>query len=210
MNKRLPSPRKQRNREATIQSMLDAARTIMREEGVAALSMQELARRMEMRSPSLYNYFSSKMDIYDTLFRVGISRYDAHLEEMLKTAAGIRDEIRIGVESYMTFALAHPELFHLCFERPVPGFVPSQTSLELSFGMLNKAYARVSQFAPDLNPKVSPRQVVDLVIAVAHGLTALHLANEPNLPSGQGRFGSLTIAAVSMLEATLLVQGVIE
>ena len=57
MSKTKPvSPRVQRNREAAAQAILDAARAIMREEGVAALSMQELARRVDMRAPSLYNY----------------------------------------------------------------------------------------------------------------------------------------------------------
>ena len=60
MRNQTSSPRVQRNREAATQSILDAARAIMREEGVAALSMQELARRMDMRAPSLYNYFNSK------------------------------------------------------------------------------------------------------------------------------------------------------
>jgi hypothetical protein len=40
--------------------------------------------------------------------------------------------------------------------------------------------------------------MADLVLAVMHGLTALHMANEPNLPVGQGRFGSLISAAVSL------------
>jgi len=56
----------------------------MREEGVAALSMQELARRMDMRAPSLYNYFSGKAEIYDVLFRLGFSLYDTHMKELLQ------------------------------------------------------------------------------------------------------------------------------
>ena len=65
MKKKPTSPRVQRNRDATIQSILDTARAIMREEGVAALSMHELARRMDMRAPSLYNYFTSKVEAFD-------------------------------------------------------------------------------------------------------------------------------------------------
>ena len=47
-----------------------------------------------------------------------------------------------------------------------------------------------------------------LLIAVSHGLTAMHLANEPHLPVGQGRFGSLIPAAISMLEQVLPTKGV--
>jgi hypothetical protein len=38
-------------------------RGIMREQGVAVLLMQELAHRLDMRAPSIYNNFASKMEI---------------------------------------------------------------------------------------------------------------------------------------------------
>ena len=196
----MKSDRRLRNRELTIQTILDTARAIMREEGVAALSMQELARRMDMRAPSLYNYFSGKMEIYDTLFRLGFTLYDEHRREVLKDAQSIHHEIRLSIEAYMSFALEHPELYQLCFERPVPGFIPSKASLELSFGLLYQAYDRVNALRELLETDLSSQQLADAVIAITHGLTALHLANEPDLPIGQGRFGSLIPVVVSILE----------
>lgn len=204
MKKPPASPRKQRNREGTIQSILEAARAIMREEGVAALSMQELARRMDMRAPSLYNYFDSKMDIYDALFRLGFNLWKETVEKAAQESTTFQEEIGRVLEGYLTFALENPELYQLCFERPVPGFVPSQKSLDFSFGVLNFSRQRVEQFKQELRTNLTVNQIVDLIIAVAHGLTAQHLANEPHLPIGQGRFGSLIPAAASMLEAFLL------
>jgi AcrR family transcriptional regulator len=207
MKKQITSPRVQRNREAAIQSILDAARAIMREEGVAALSMQELARRMDMRAPSLYNYFSGKIEIYDTLFRLGFTMYDAHIKELMKTSTGLRDELRINIEGYMSFALENPDLYQLCFERPVPGFVPSKESLELSFGILDQSYQRARQYKKELDTKLTGQQIVDTVIAISHGLTAMHLANEPQLPLGQGRFGSLIPVVLSILEKAMPIKG---
>ena len=201
------SPRVQRNREAAIAAILEAARAIMREEGVAALSMHELARRMDMRAPSLYNYFSSKMEIYDALFRLGFTLWKDILETLETESHNIRDELRNVITSYMTFALENPELYQLCFERPVPGFIPSQESLDLSFGVLNASRQRIKHFKKELQTNLTVNQIVDLVIAIAHGLTAMHLANEPHLPVGKGRFGSLIPAAMSMLEAHLIVKG---
>jgi AcrR family transcriptional regulator len=207
MKKQIPSPRVQRNREAAIQSILDAARAIMREEGVAALSMQELARRLEMRAPSLYNYFSGKTEIYDTLFRLGFTMYDVHIKELMKASTGLRDELRINIEGYMSFALENPDLYQLCFERPVPGFVPSKESLELSFGILDQSYQRAKQYKKELDTKLTGQQIVDTVIAISHGLTAMHLANDPQLPLGQGRFGSLIPVVLSILEKAMPVKG---
>ena len=194
------SPRRQRNRERMMASILEAARGIMREEGVAALSMQELARQMEMRAPSLYNYFTGKMDIYDALFRLGFKLFSEHMAQATQAAQSWEEEIRLSMEAYMTFALQNPELYQLCFERPVPGFVPSEESLQVSFGALQQAYARVANLYNSFEAGLPPEQTVDLVIAMMHGLTALHLANEPHLPVGEGRFGSLIPVVVSILE----------
>lgn len=207
MKKQTTSPRKQRNREGTIQSILDAARAIMREEGVAALSMQELARHMDMRAPSLYNYFTGKTEIYDTLFRLGFTMYDEHVKELMQASTDLRDELRINIEAYMSFALENPELYQLCFERPVPGFVPSKESLALSFGILNQSYQRAEKFKRELDTKLTGQQIVDTVIAISHGLTAMQLANEPGSPVGQGRFGSLIPIVLAMLEKSMPIKG---
>lgn len=201
------SPRKQRNREATIQSILDAARAIMREEGVAALSMQELARRMDMRAPSLYNYFTGKMDLYDALFRLGFRLWEDYLTRMSEGSSSFQDEVHNVFKCYMSFALENPELYQLCFERPVPGFVPSQESLELSFGILNRASRQVEHYRNEIDTDLTTEQIVNIVIAISHGLTSLHLANEPHLPVGQGRFGSLIPVALDMIEKSILVKG---
>lgn len=201
------SPRKQRNREATIQSILDAARAIMREDGVAALSMQELARRMDMRAPSLYNYFSGKMDIYDALFRLGFNLWKEAVENAAQESNSFQNEMRNVIEGYMSFALENPELYQLCFERPVPGFVPSQESLEVSLGILNYSRGRVAQFKNELNTDLTSEQIVNLVIAISHGLTAMHLANEPHLPIGQGRFGSLIPVLLNIFETAIPAKG---
>lgn len=193
------SPRRQRNRDLTVKTILETARTIMQEEGVAALSMQELARRLDMRAPSLYHYFSGKMDIYDTLFRLGFTLYGEQMQKTTQDAQTWQEELRLTFETYMTFALQNPDMYQLCFERPVPGFIPSEESLKVSFGLLQNAYARAAHLHEVINTDLAPEQMVDLLIAMMHGLTALHLANEPHLPLGQGRFGALIPAALSVL-----------
>lgn len=196
----LVSPRRLRNRERMLQTILETARAIMREKGVAALSMHELARRLEIRPPSLYNYYSGLMDIYDALFRLGFVLWDEHLKKHLRGAQTWQDEVRLAMEAYMTFAMQNPELYQLCFERPVPEFVPSEESLKVSFGILEEMYAQVAGLKGAIHTDLRPEQLADLVIAISHGLTALHMANEPHLSLGQGRFGALIPAALTVLE----------
>jgi AcrR family transcriptional regulator len=194
------SPRRQRNRQRTIQSILETAREIMREKGVAALSIHELARRMEMQPPSLYNYFSGLMDIYDALFRQGFTMWGEFVNQYTQAAETWQEKIQLAMEAYMIFAMDNPELYALCFERPVPGFVPSQESLRVSFGHLDDMVAQVASLKESIQSDLPSQQLADLVIAISHGLTALHIANEPHLPLGQGRFGALIPAAISILD----------
>src|SRR3954449_9191171 len=63
--------RRQRRRLETIEEVLDVAAELMREQGVAGLSLGEVARRMGIRPPSLYVYFDSKNALYDAIFARG-------------------------------------------------------------------------------------------------------------------------------------------
>lgn len=191
--------RRQRNHDQATQSLLDSARSIMRENGVAALSMQELARRAGMRAPSLYHYFASKNEIYDALFKLGFTLFDQHLTDTTQDTKNWQEELRRVFQAYMSFAIQNPDLYKLCFERPVPGFVPSDPSMRISISILEKYYQRAERYQSEMESGLSPQQTSDLFIAIMHGLTALHLANQPDLPIGQGRFGSLMPATLSVL-----------
>jgi hypothetical protein len=125
----------------------------------------------------------------------------------MKASTSWHDELRINIEGYMSFALENPELYQLCFEHPVPGFIPSQESLQMSFGILNRSYQRAEGFKKELDTKLTSQQIVDTIIAISHGLTAMHISNEPHLSVGQGRFGSLIPVVLSILEKAMPIKG---
>src|SRR5215203_3330378 len=135
----LPSPteRRQRNREEVRSAIVETARAVMREQGVAALSLREVARRVHMQAPSLYVYFPSKMALYDALFLLGVQTYVHEYRDRADPGGDdfwLRMTARMG--AYMDFARENPELYQLAFERPVPGFTPSDQNLVVSFRML--------------------------------------------------------------------------
>ncbi len=178
------------------------ARDLMREEGVAALTMQELARRLEIRPPSLYNYYKGKMEIYDELFRLGFELFSRAMQEAADAAETTFDDMRRSMEAYMNFALQNPELFKLCFERHVPGFVPSQESMKVVNKVIESTMSRINLWAErgGFDPKIPMDKAFDLVNAMMHGLVSMHLANDPQLPIGEGRFGRLIPDAVRVFE----------
>jgi AcrR family transcriptional regulator len=194
------SPYRKNKREAMTARILNAARQIMREDGAAALSMHELARRLDLRAPSLYNYYQSKMDIYDSLYRLGFEMFAEQARAAAQGAETWQDALRLQLEVYLGFALQNPDLFQLCFERPVPGFVPSEESLNISFGLLKEMIGLTEDLLPQMDSGLEADQLVNLMIAIMHGLAASHLANEPHLPIGEGRFGSLVPVVMAVLE----------
>jgi AcrR family transcriptional regulator len=101
-----------------------------------------------MRAPSLYHYFPSKMNIYDSLFRFGFSLFGKYITERVQDAQTWQEDLNRTIEPFMQFALENPDLYQLCFERPVPGFVPSEESMQISAGLLKQSHDHVVTFLP--------------------------------------------------------------
>lgn len=188
-----PEERRERNRQEMIDAILAVSRDIMREEGVGALNLQEVARRVGMSAPSLYNYFPGKMAIYEAVFARGMRLYRETSRQILAEHGPGPEGRRAALAHFMSFSLQYPELFHLLFERPVPDFVPSEEGMVEARKLLafSDDIVRRQRAAGEIDDSIPLEQARDLFVAVMHGLTALHLANEPHLPVGQGRFGSL-------------------
>jgi AcrR family transcriptional regulator len=198
-----PADRRRHNREEVIHAILETSRAIIRERGAAGLNLNEVARQLKMKPPSLYEYFPSKMAIYDALFRQGIGLFRQRMEQNPSENVSLWDRVRLTMETYLTFASENPELYQIIFERPIPGFIPSEEGMReclAALAYLNDGLSQAME-AGTIKTDVTLEQAYSLVGALMHGLTALHIANEPQLPVGSGRFGSLIPAAVEVLRA---------
>ncbi len=180
---------------------MSTARQLMREEGVGGLNLSEVARRLGMKTPSLYTYFDGKHALYDALFREGWRTYAARVRDITEQHGAGFGLFEAAIEEYMRFADENPELYALMFERPVPGFVPSPESMAEVHSLLDDLYGATQALidAGVIRSGLSARETSDLFLAVMHGLTALKRANEPDAPFGSGRFGGLLPAAVRLL-----------
>jgi AcrR family transcriptional regulator len=199
-----PKERREHMRREMVAAILEAARAVMRERGVAGLSLREVARRVQLQASSLYEYFPNKASLYDSLFRMSILRY----RELKEHVEGRQfdstwEYVASWLTTYMQFAYENPDLYQLTFERPVPGFTPSAESMADSEHLLTD-FEQTLQRAVDagwMTPTTSVAHARDLLIAMMHGLTSQHMANEPDLPVGSGRFGSLIPDAVALFRA---------
>lgn len=198
-----PAQRRERNREEVRQAILEAARAVIREDGVAALNFNEVARRVGMKTPSLYEYFPGKMAVYDALYLLGVRLYARQLEEALKPGDDVWAWIEFVITNFFNFAYRHPDLYHVVFERHVPEFVPSEESMAESRQNLGNLTGILQRFMANgqLQTNLPLETVRDILIVVLYGITSQHMSNQPHLPLGQGRFGSLVPTIIDILKA---------
>lgn len=105
--------RREREKLAMRQGILEAARQLARTEGWSAVTIRKIADRIEYSPPMVYEYFASKDDLLLELLREG---YRDLAATMQKASHAIEDSeqrlLSIG-NAYCQFARAYPELYQV-------------------------------------------------------------------------------------------------
>src|SRR5580700_5716772 len=74
--------RRQRRHDAKKARILTEAWALAQRDGLAAISLRDLAERVDLRQPSLYAYFDSKLGLYDMMFADGNLQLISWIEEL--------------------------------------------------------------------------------------------------------------------------------
>jgi AcrR family transcriptional regulator len=164
--------RRAERREATRAEILDAAWELARTEGLAGVSLRDVARKIGMRPPSLYWYFDSKQAIYDAMFAEGNRQMAARLAEQ-DWPADPREILRLTARVFVEFSAEDVARYELLFQRTIPDFEPSPESYALAVQLLEQMRARFA--AAGLS---DPAQF-DLWTALVAGLAAQQTSNDP-------------------------------
>jgi len=186
--------RRARRRQQTIDEILEVAVQVMAEEGVAGLSLSEVARRMGIQPPSLYKYFPSKLALYDALFQRGARESLAVYRAAAAQAEPGWAALVAGTEAIMRLGLDHQVVAQLLNWRPVPGFEPSPEAFAPSIEFVQEA-RRLLQVAVDrgeLHPDAASEEGTALLSILVTGVISQQLANQPQASWEQGRFTRLT------------------
>jgi AcrR family transcriptional regulator len=179
--------RRRARHEETKQEILDTAWSMVRADGLAALSLRALAHAVDMEPQSLYTYFASKNALYDHMFADGnqeLARRFADTEIPGDPRGALRATARLFVE----FAAQDQARYQLLFLRTLPGFQPSPTSYAIAVEVLNSV--RVLLTRAGLRDDAD----FDLWTAVVAGLASQQLANDP----GGDRYLRIIDNAVTM------------
>jgi AcrR family transcriptional regulator len=164
--------RRAERREATRGEILEAAWALMRDHGVAGLSLRDLGQRVGMRAQSLYSYFDSKEAIYDALFAEGCRECLERLQRVERTGDP-RADFRAGSRAFVDFCLEDHARYQLLFQRTIPGFEPSPEAYEPAVELL-EASRQVLVDAGGTDPRD-----LDLSTALTSGLVDQQISNDP-------------------------------
>ncbi len=194
MNGAVPLDRRQRRRQQTIEEVLDVAAEVMAEQGVAGLTLGEVARRMGIRPPSLYGYFDGKHALYDALFERGWRRLLGTMLEVYARTADLAPDRRMheANTAFVRWTVEHPAYAPLMMWRPVPGYAPS----ERAFAPAVEMFTRGRRFLDELRDAGLLSAEADLdrafraLTALMSGVVSQQLANAPGEPFETGAYTS--------------------
>ncbi len=164
--------RRAERRAATRAEILAAATDLIREHGVAALSLRDLGARVGMRAQSLYSYFDSKEAIYDALFQQGAMEYLERVRA-LPLSGEPRTDLRRGAREFIDFCVEDTARYQLMLQRPIPGFEPTPEAFAPAVAGLEVFRERAVAAGID-----DPRDF-DLLTALVTGLVDQQISNEP-------------------------------
>ena len=163
--------RRAERRSETRAEILLAARELCAANGLASLSLRELAQQIGLKAPSLYSYFESKNAIYDALFAQGCQQLlDGRPEPI---PGDLLEGIRAIMGYFVEFCVADPVRYQLLFQRTIPGFEPSAESYAISQNAMRLTRDWFADHGLD-RP-----EVIDLFTAIGSGLAAQQNSNEP-------------------------------
>lgn len=120
----MPTTRRERMRDATLQEIREVAREHLRAHGPSGISLRGIARDIGMTAPALYRYYAGLNDLLAAMI-------ETYINEMSDAMEAARDALPpddlakrlVAVtRAFRGWALEHRPEFAMVFGAPVPGF----------------------------------------------------------------------------------------
>jgi AcrR family transcriptional regulator len=156
---------------------------------------------MGMRPPSLYQYFPSKLAVYDALFERGARQTLAILESyQSRIAEDPLEGLAAAQAAWNEWVMANPVQAQLLYWRPVPGFEPSPKAYQPALQLQDLGWAALQAAvdAGQLAPAAASEEGGALYTILMAGVISQQLANEPAATAATGRFTRLTPTVLDM------------
>ncbi len=105
--------RREREREDRRVQILDAARQLLFEKGIAAATMQRIAALAGMSVGTIYLYFESKEEIFAALQEEGLNLLGERISRAAESAVTPEERIRSIADAYLAFSAENKKYFDI-------------------------------------------------------------------------------------------------
>lgn len=180
------SERRERERMAVRERILDAARELFAERGYEAVTMREIGKRIEYSATALYGHFADKETLVRELCRKDFADFaQRFLAAVVDSPDPVESVCRAGLV-YLGFAEQFPQHYRLMFMTPLPETPPEQGERD---DPRQNAYVFLRQLVDQLlagkhlrAELTDPDLVAQTIWAVVHGAAALELTLHKQAP----------------------------
>jgi AcrR family transcriptional regulator len=133
------------------QDLREAAMSLFREGGLAAVTMREVASRVGLSPMSTYRYYPDKSALLSELWQGVLVELRVAISHAVGQATGPSERLRVGVEAFLSYYETHPDHFWLSYqtqearhetERPGPLQAPVYGDLQQLLRSLIEDVAR--------------------------------------------------------------------
>lgn len=185
------TPRERRH-QRTQQAIIEAARQIIRENGVDALSIRAIAERIDYSPAGLYEYFGSKEEIVAAVCAQNFERFARRLAQVDTTLPPTEYILELGL-SYIDFAMRNPDSFLLMFttfplsqinQKPAPDdIMASMQADDSAFAILVRGVQRcINEGIYHTKPGFGVVEMAYALWALVHGLAMLRVTSGSIMP----------------------------
>jgi AcrR family transcriptional regulator len=181
--------RRERQKQATRDSILSAALEIARTEGWAAVTVREVAERVEYSPPIIYQYFANKNALLEELQAQGFQLLVARMQSVSPEGTDTRERLlRIG-DAYIHFAYDQPELYQL-MHGGISADVPQEKTLQEASQVCAIVQEALVAWVDTQQITIpDPAAAVESAWAVLHGLVSIAMLGR--LSGGKDRVEQL-------------------
>jgi AcrR family transcriptional regulator len=155
-------------------ALVAAARAILEEDGLAALSLRAVARRAGVSQAAPYHHFPDKDALLAAVAADGFDALDRAMQERMAGVSDPAERLNASGVAYVMFAVANPALFQIMFGAAMHGLAAHAERIEAgkrAYATLERAVTAVIEQAGGAEADVGLACLG--AWAVAHGLAKL-------------------------------------
>ncbi len=157
------------------ETLLQAATELVDTHGYEQLSLAELAKKLTIKTPSLYNHINGLPDLRAKLALRGLQLLYEYMEQSIQGLAE-REAVQALAQAYLLFARNHPGLYEATIQAPAA----EQTELQEAAGQVVSLAAHVMmQFGLQHNQAM---HAVRGFRSIVHGFSSLERKSGFGMP----------------------------